>query len=308
MQLYNYSKSLQLSDYYKKYGHSFLGTNEFIRRWGGSVPFKLMDNRICADSLLTRKAITKQLNQMFTIDSVPDEIHCKILTLYFEALIEFSIIPADTEFKSHLHFDSDKVQIFKKGALYFRRPSTLSYPVNQQANAYDNYIFEKSIVDRVVFNQSIFIDDEHQYNAYTVMSNYGAGHIDNEFIKFSYHISNGIFYFNAPKQAGQHPVVVQVPVAEIDSYCEQFKQLIKRKLFVSFYEEISRIVFRQVLNFDSFNESHLKVLIMLEGVQIKTFMTFMEENDFINDILSMNDEEIFELYTVSLTTFEMMKI
>lgn len=308
MQLYNYSKSLQLSDYYKKYGHSFLETNEFIHHWGGSVPFKLMDNRICADSLLTRKVITKQLNNMFTIDLVPDEIHCKILTLYFEALIEFSIIPADTEFKSHLHFDSDKVQIFKKGSLYFRRPSTLSYPIKNQLNAYDNHIFEKSIVDRVVFNQSIFINAEHQYNTYTIMSNYGVGHIDNEFIKFSYHISNGTFYFNAPKYSGQQPVVVKVPVDKIDDYCDQFKQLIKKKLFASFYEDISRTVFRQVLTFDTFKENHLKVLLMLEGVQIKTFMAFMEENDFINDILLMNDDEIFELYTVSLTTFEMIKI
>jgi len=299
MQLYNYSKSLQLSDYYKKYGHAFLETNEFIHRWGGSVPFKLMDNRICADSLLTRKIITEHLNQMFTIDSVSDEIHHKILTLYFEALIEFCIIPADTDFKAHFQFDSDKVRIFKKGLLNFRRPDTLKYPaIYEQAHS----------VDRVIFNKAIFVNEDGQYNLYTVMSNYGSGHIDNEFMKFSYYVLDDMFYFNAPKSSGQHPVVVKVPVSEIDNYCHQFKQLIKQKLFVSFYEKISRIVFRKVLNFDSFNENHLKVLIMLEGVQIKTFMAFMEENDFINDIFLMNDDEIFELYTVSLTTFEMMKI
>lgn len=306
MQLYNYSKSLQLSDYYKKYGHSFLDTNEFIQRWGGSVPFKLMDNRICADSLLTRKVITKQLNQMFTIDSVPDTIHCKILTIYFDSLIEMGIIPENTQFQSNLKFDSDKVQIFKKGSLYFKRPSTLSYPINKQNNAYDEQFFNKSIVDRVIFNQSIFVN-EHQYNYYTVMSNYGVGSIDNEFMKFSYYISDGSFCFIAPKCYSQQEIF-QIPVDRIDEIYSNIKQLIKRKLFVSFYEKNVRILFRKVLTFDEFNDVHLKILNMFEDIPIKRFMQFMEENNLIDDVLSLDDYQTLQLYTVSLTTFEMINI
>lgn len=302
---------MQLYDYYKKYGNTFLDSFEFMKLWGGTVPFKLMDNRICSDSLYTRKMVTKQLNQMFTIDSVSDEIHDKMLTLYFEALIEFNIIPPDTDFKSRLHFDSDKVQIFKKGSLYFRRPSTLQYPtnhLNSQLNSYDNAIFIKSIVDRVVFNQSIFINDENQYNSYTVMSNYGAGHIDSEFMKFSYYIIDGTFHFQPPKSSDNLNVVVTVPVSEIEDHYAHFKMLIKKRLFSVFYEYASRIVFRKVLDFSTFNDTHLAILNLLSDTSIKDFMNFMEENHYVDDVLSMSDDEVYDLYKISLTTFEMMTI
>jgi len=290
---------MQLHDYYKKYGSTFLDSYEFMRQWGGTVPFKLMDNRVCASSSHARKCITNQLNSMFVIDSVPDTIHHKILTLYFEALIEFNIIPNDTEFKQHLKFDSDKVRIFNKGFLNFRRPTTLDFPTKYEI---------PKLVDRVIFNGSIFVDDSRQYNFYTVMSNYGHGSVDNEFMKFSYYVHDGIFHFQPPKSPDKMQMLLSVPLDEIDQHYEHFKQLIKKRLFSAFYQDVSRIVFRRVLDFDTFNNSHLKVLLLLAGTPLKPFMTFMEEYEYINDILSLNEQEVFELYTVSLTTFEMMKI
>jgi hypothetical protein len=290
---------MQLHDYYKKYGQSFLTADEFLTHWGESVQFKLMDNRVCASPLYIRKLVTDKLNSLFKIDSVSDEIHHKMMTAYFEALIEFNIIPLETEFKDNLHFDSDKVRIFQKGFLNFRRPKTLAFP----------HEFEtQHLVDRVIFNNAIFIDDKSQYNFYTIMSNYGNGNVDNEFMKFSYYIIDGVFHFQAPKSADKMQVIVSIPVDEINDYYDHFKQLIKKKLFTTFYENISKIVFRRVLDFDTFNSTHLAVLIMLGGQPIRELMSFMEENEYLNDIFSLNDDEIYELYKVSLTTFEMIKI
>lgn len=290
---------MQLHEYYKKHGSTFLSCHEFMKQWGGTVPFKLMDNRVCASPSYVRKCVTNQLNSMFVIDSVPDAIHHKILTLYFESLIEFNIIPPDTEFKQYLNFDSDKVRIFNKGFLNFRRPQTLDFPT----------IYEKpKLVDRVIFNGSIFVDEIRQYNFYTVMSNYGHGSVDNEFMKFSYYIHDGMFYFQPPKSSDKMQVLISVPINEIDQHHDHFKQLMKKRLFSAFYEDISRVVFRRVLDFETFNDVHLKVLLLLAGTPLKPFMTFMEEHEYINDILLMNDQEVLELYNVSLTTFEMMKI
>lgn len=290
---------MQLHEYYKKHGSTFLSSHEFMKQWGGTVPFKLMDNRVCASPSYVRKCVTNQLNSMFVIDSVPDAIHHKILTLYFESLIEFNIIPPDTEFKQYLNFDSDKVRIFNKGFLNFRRPKTLDFPT----------IYEKpKLVDRVIFNGSIFVDEIRQYNFYTVMSNYGHGSVDNEFMKFSYYIHDGMFYFQPPKSSDKMQVLISVPINEIDQHYDHFKQLMKKRLFSAFYEDISRVVFRRVLDFETFNDIHLKVLLLLAGIPLKPFMTFMEEHEYINDILLMNDQEVLELYNVSLTTFEMMKI
>lgn len=290
---------MQLHDYYKKYGATFLESFEFMNAWGGTVPFKLMDNRVCASPSYVRKCVTERLNSMFTIDSVPDAVHHKILTLYFEALIEFNIIPAETEFKQHLNFDSDKVRIFNKGFLNFRRPTTLDFPT----------IYEKpKLVDRVIFNGSIFVDENRQYNFYTVMSNYGHGSIDNEFMKFSYYVHDGMFHFQPPKSSDKMQVLVSVPLDEIEQHYEHFKRLIKKRLFSSFYEDVSRVVFRRVLNFETFNDTHLKVLLLLAGTPLKPFMTFMEEYEYINNILLLSEQEVLELYSVSLTTFEMMKI
>lgn len=290
---------MQLYDYYKKYGQSFLAADEFLTHWGESVQFKLMDNRVCASPLYIRKLVTDKLNALFKIDSVSDAIHHKMMTAYFEALIEFNIIPSDTEFKEHLHFDSDKVRIFQKGFLNFRRPKTLAFP----------HEFETlHLVDRVIFNNAIFIDDKSQYNFYTIMSNYGNGNVDNEFMKFSYYIIDGIFHFQAPKSADKMQVIVSIPVDEINDHYDHFKQLIKKKLFTTFYEHISKIVFRRVLDFETFNSEHLAVLIMLGGQPIPELMSFMEENDYFNDIFSLTDLEVYELYKVSLTTFEMIKI
>lgn len=290
---------MQLHEYYKKHGSTFLSSHEFMKQWGGTVPFKLMDNRVCASPSYVRKCVTNQLNSMFVIDSVPDAIHHKILTLYFESLIEFNIIPPDTEFKQYLNFDSDKVRIFNKGFLNFRRPQTLDFPT----------IYEKpKLVDRVIFNGSIFVDEIRQYNFYTVMSNYGHGSVDNEFMKFSYYIHDGMFYFQPPKSSDKMQVLISVPINEIDQHYDHFKQLMKKRLFSAFYEDISRVVFRRVLDFETFNDVHLKVLLLLAGTPLKPFMTFMEEHEYINDILLMNDQEVLELYNVSLTTFEMMKI
>lgn len=119
---------------------------------------------------------------------------------------------------------------------------------------------------------------------------------------------DGIFHFQPPKSPDKMQVLLSVPLDEIDQHYEHFKQLIKKRLFSAFYQDVSRIVFRRVLDFDTFNNSHLKVLLLLAGTPLKPFMTFMEEYEYINDILSLNEQEVFELYTVSLTTFEMMKI
>lgn len=290
---------MQLHDYYKKYGQSFLSSDEFITHWGEPVQFKLRDNRVCASPLYIRKLITDKLNTLFKIDSVPDEIHHKIMTAYFECLIEFNIIPVDTAFKEHLHFDSDKVRIFQKGFLNFRRPQELSFP---------HPVCNANLVDRIIFNNAILIDDKSQYNFYTVMSNYGHGNVDNEFMKFSYYIIDGIFHFQAPKPADKMNVVLTMPVDEINDHYEHFKALIKKKLFSVFYENVSKTVFRKVLTFETFNSTHLAVLIMLGGKPIRELIAFMEENEYLNDIFSLTDDEINDLYKVSLTTFEMMKI
>jgi hypothetical protein len=290
---------MQLHDYYKKYGKSFLSADEFVTHWGEDVQFKLMDNRVCASPLYVRKLITDKLNTLFNIESVPDEIHHTIMTAYFECLIEFNIIPVDTTFKEHLHFDSDKVRIFQKGFLNFRRPQSLSFPEE----------FEKQyLVDRVVFNNAIIIDDKSQYNFYTIMSNYGNGSVDNEFIKMSYYIMDGIFHFQAPKSADKLQVTLTMPIDEIHQHYEHIKKLIKKKLFTSFYENVSKMVFRKVLDFEMFNSTHLAILVLLGGKPIKELMAFMDENGYLNDLLTLTDAEIYELYSVSSTTFEMMKI
>lgn len=290
---------MQLHDYYKKYGSSFLGTIDFMKQWGGTVPFKLMDNRICSDSLSARRVITERLNNMFKIDSVPETVHHTLMKAYFECLIEYNLMPENTDYKNRLYFKSDKIRIFNKGDINFRRPNTLAYP--------QNYEKERS-VDRVVFSNSIFVTDENQYNFYTVLSNYGSGGIDHEFMKFSYCVIDDNFYFHPPKLNNNLDIALNFPLIEIDEHLLHIKKLIKKKLFSSFYENICPKVFRRVLDFESFNDIHFEVLKLLSGYSIGELVVFMEENDYMNDIISLSDTEILDLYKVSLTTFEMIKI
>jgi hypothetical protein len=294
---------MQLNDYYKKYGPSFTETEEFIQHWRCSPDFKIKDNRICAGHHNLRPLFYKKLNTMFNLPTVSDSIHHKILTAYFECLIEYNIIPHDTEFKSHLRFDSDKVRIFNNSQLNFRRPKTLAYPQKK------DYL-KKLSTDRIIFNSSIFVNDEIQYNLYTVMSNYGSGGSDCEFMKFSYYISNGMFYFNGPKSTDKSDSIITIPVDQLEDekHYFQFKRLMKIKLFSMFYEDICKSIFRRVISFNEFNDNHLKVLVLLSGYPIKDVLSFMEEHEYVNMLHTLSDEQIVDLYKISLTTFEMVKI